>query len=105
MTATRSLGARESTILMRHVLPNAAAPILAYAFSLVGIMIVFASGLSFIGLGVQPPTADWGRMVNEGRLLLSSAPWISLMPGFAIFIVGLAFGLVGAWVDDLVRRR
>jgi len=66
---------------------------------------VFASGLSFLGLGVQPPTADWGRMVNEGRLLLSTQPWLSTLPGLAIFLVGLGFGLVGEWLDDVVGRR
>ncbi len=103
--AARSLGVSERRIFVRHVLPNAASPIIAYAFSLVGIMIVFASGLSFLGLGVQPPTADWGRMVNEGRLLLSSDPWLSTLPGLAIFLVGLGFGLVGEWLDDVVGRR
>jgi peptide/nickel transport system permease protein len=105
VSAARSLGVSERRIFLRHVLPNAASPIISYAFSLVGIMIVFASGLSFLGLGVQPPTADWGRMVNEGRLLLSTDPWLSTLPGLAIFIVGLGFGLVGEWVDDVVGRR
>jgi peptide/nickel transport system permease protein len=105
VNAARSLGVPERQIFLRHVLPNAASPIIAYAFSLVGIMIVFASGLSFLGLGVQPPTADWGRMVNEGRLLLSTAPWLSTLPGLAIFLVGLGFGLVGEWLDDVVGRR
>lgn len=103
--AARATGVSERTIFLRHVLPNAASPIFAYAFSLVGIMIVFASGLSFIGLGVQPPTPDWGRMVNEGRLLLSTQPWVATLPGLAIFVVGLGFGLVGEWVDKVVRRR
>jgi peptide/nickel transport system permease protein len=105
VSAARSLGVPERRIFLRHVLPNAASPIIAYAFSLVGIMIVFASGLSFLGLGVQPPTADWGRMVNEGRLLLSTNPWLSTLPGLAIFLVGLGFGLVGEWIDDVVGRR
>ena len=105
VTAARSLGVPERRIFLRHVLPNAASPIIAYGFSLVGIMIVFASGLSFLGLGVQPPTADWGRMVNEGRLLLSTQPWLSTLPGLAIFLVGLGFGLVGEWLDDVVGRR
>jgi peptide/nickel transport system permease protein len=105
VTAARSLGVSERRIFLDHVLPNAASPIIAYAFTLVGIMNVFASGLSFLGLGVQPPTADWGRMVNEGRVLLSTDPWLSTFPGLAIFFVGLGFGLVGEWLDDLVGRR
>jgi peptide/nickel transport system permease protein len=103
--AARSLGARDWTLLVRHVLPNAASPILAYAFTLVGLMIVFASGLSFIGLGVQPPSPDWGAMVNGGRLYLATAPWLAIAPGAAILVVGLAFGQVGVWVDDVLGGR
>jgi peptide/nickel transport system permease protein len=103
--AARSVGVRETTIFLRHVLPNAASPILAYASSLIGIMIVFACGLSFIGVGVQPPNPDWGQMVNQGRLLLENAPWVAAVPGFAILIVGLGFGRVGEWIDDEVGRR
>jgi peptide/nickel transport system permease protein len=105
VSASRSLGARESSLFLRHVMPNAASQVIAYAFSLVGIMIVFAAGLSFIGLGVQPPTADWGRMVNDGRLLLSNAPWVATFPGLAIFAVGLSFGFIGDWVEKAVERR
>lgn len=104
VTAARSLGVSDSRLFIRHVLPNAASPIIAYSFSLVGIMIVFASGLSFIGLGVQPPLADWGRMVNDGRLLLPTDPWLATLPGLAIVAVGMGFGLVGEWVDQIVRR-
>jgi len=103
--AARSVGVRETTIFLRHVLPNAASPMLAYASSLIGIMIVFACGLSFIGVGVQPPNPDWGQMVNQGRLLLENAPWVAAVPGFAILIVGLGFGRVGEWIDDEVGRR
>ncbi len=105
VTAARSAGVRGRTIFLRHVLPNAASPILAYATSLIGIMIVFAAGLSFIGLGVQPPDADWGRMVNEGRLMLANGPWVATAPGFAILLTGLGFGLIGEWADDRLKRR
>ena len=103
--AARSLGAPRWFILLRHIMPNALAPTLAYAFPLVGIMVVFGAGLSFVGLGVQPPTADWGRMVNEGRIILATAPHVATLPGLAIFIVGLGFILVGDWVQRLLGRR
>ena len=103
--AARSLGAPRWFILLRHIVPNALGPTLAYAFPLVGIMVVFGAGLSFVGLGVQPPTADWGRMVNEGRVILATAPHVSTLPGLAIFIVGLGFILVGDWVQRLLARR
>ena len=102
--AARSLGAPRWFILLRHIAPNALGPTLAYAFPLVGIMVVFGAGLSFVGLGVQPPTADWGRMVNEGRVILATAPHVSTLPGLAIFIVGLGFILVGDWVQRLLAR-
>ncbi len=103
--AARSLGAPRWFILLRHIVPNALGPTLAYTFPLVGIMVVFGAGLSFVGLGVQPPTADWGRMVNEGRVILATAPHVSTLPGLAIFIVGLGFILVGDWVQRLLARR
>lgn len=105
VAAARSLGVKERWIFLRHVLPNAAPPVIAYTFSLVGIMIVFAAGLSFIGLGVQPPAPDWGRMVNEGRLVLPIAPWVSTAPGLAIFLVGLSFGVVGDALDRRLKHR
>lgn len=103
--AARSLGAPRWFILLRHIVPNALGPTLAYAFPLVGIMVVFGAGLSFVGLGVQPPTADWGRMVNEGRVILATAPHVSTLPGLAIFVVGLGFILVGDWIQRLLARR
>jgi peptide/nickel transport system permease protein len=100
--SARSLGASERFILFRHIMPNAIGPTLAYSFPLVGIMIVFGAGLSFVGLGVQPPTADWGRMVHEGRIILGTSPHVSTFPGLAIFLVGLGFILVGDWVKRLI---
>ncbi len=100
--AARSVGVPSIRILLRHVVPNTVTPVLAYALPLIGIMIVFGSGLSFIGLGIQPPTPDWGRMVNEGRTVLATSPFVPTFPSFAIFLLGLGFILVGDWLENLL---
>lgn len=105
VVAARSIGARNYSILLRHIVPNTLSPVIAYAIPLIGIMIVFGSGLSFIGLGVPPPKADWGRMVNESRTILSTSPYLATLPGLAIFLLGLGFNLMGDWVDELLDPR
>ena len=76
------------------------APVIVYVTTLIGLMIVVGSGLSFLGLGVQPPVADWGEMVSEGRVVLRKAPHVTLFPGLAILLVSLSFNFVG---DGLQR--
>ena len=100
--AARSTGAGRPRVILRHIAPNSLGPTLAYAFPLVGIMVVFGAGMSFIGLGVQPPAADWGRMVNEGRVILATSPHVATVPGLAIFVLGLGFVLVGDFIDRIV---
>ncbi len=105
--ASRSLGASTASILVRHVLPNAFPPVLAYSTTLVGMMMVLSSGLSFLGLGVQPPTADWGAMVRDAKDVLSVAPWLSTFPGLLILLAALAFNYLGDGLSDALdpRRR
>jgi peptide/nickel transport system permease protein len=98
--ASRSLGATDLRIITRHVLPNAFPSVLVYATTLVGMMIVLASGLSFLGLGVQPPTADWGVMVKDGKDVLQVDPWVSTLPGLMILLLALAFNFVGDGLRD-----
>lgn len=100
--AARAVGVSSPRIFLRHIVPNTITPVLAYALPLIGIMIVFGSGLSFIGLGIQPPTPDWGRMVNEGRTVLATSPFVPTFPGLAIFLLGLGFILVGDWLESLL---
>jgi peptide/nickel transport system permease protein len=103
--AARAGGARETTTLLRYVLPNTLAPVIVYATTLIGMMMVLGSALSFLGLGVQPPTADWGLMISEGRTVLRRAPHITIFPGIMIVLVALAFGFVGDGLRDALDPR
>jgi len=98
--ACRALGASEVRIITRHVLPNAFPSVLVYATTLVGMMMVLAAGLSFLGLGVQPPTPDWGVMVRDGKDVLPVNPWVSTLPGLMILLLALAFNYVGDGLRD-----
>jgi peptide/nickel transport system permease protein len=97
--AARAAGASSSRILTRHVLPNSIAPAIVKASLDVGQVLLVITGLSFLGLGAQPPAAEWGAMVTVGRKFLFDAWWYPTMPGLAIFVTSLSFNLVG---DELV---
>ena len=103
--AARAAGGAPMTIMLRYVLPNVFSPVVVYATTLMGLMIVVGSGLSFLGLGVQPPTADWGAMVAEGRVVLRRAPHVTILPGCAILVVSLAFNFLGDGVRDALDPR
>ncbi len=103
--AGRGLGARDPRLLLRHVLPNVLPPLLVYASTLVGMMIVASAGLSFLGLGVQPPTPDWGVMVGNGRLVLYRAAHVVTIPGIVIVVVALAFNFVGEGLREALNPR
>ena len=100
--AARASGARNHQIVWHHVLPNMLPPVLAYGVSLIGLQIVFGAGLSFIGLGVQPPDADWGKMIEEGRDSLQFAPWVAAFPGLCIFAIAIAFNVIADSVRDVL---
>ncbi|MFW0785678.1 ABC transporter permease [Gordonia sp. CPCC 206044] len=104
--ASIGLGASSWTILRSEILPNVGATIIVYWTSLIGILIVLASSLSALGIGVQPPTPDWGRMVAEGaKVLISGSPFVAIVPGVAILIVGLAFNWLGDGLRDVLDPR
>jgi peptide/nickel transport system permease protein len=98
--AARALGASHGRILGRHVLVNAVPAIIVQGTLLLGQTILIESGLSYLGLGVQPPTPSWGNMVVEGRQFLGSAWWVSTFPGMAIFATVLGFNLFGDGLRD-----
>ena len=92
--AARATGAPTISILWRHVLANVVSPVFVYASTLVSIGILLASGLSFLGLGVSPPTADWGLMLSTLRQSIYVQPIVCALPGIAILITSVAFNLV-----------
>jgi peptide/nickel transport system permease protein len=98
--AARALGAPDRRIMVRHILPNSMAPIIVYGTMIIGGAILTEAALSFLGLGVQPPTPSWGLMLSEARAYLFSAPWLMLFPGFAILTTVLAFVLLGDGLRD-----
>jgi len=103
--AARAMGAHTPAITLRHILPNAVTPVLVQASLDVGTVILATTGLAFLGLGTQPPAADWGLMIEDGRALLRSAWWASTFPGLAIFVTVLAFNLVGDALRDVFDPR
>lgn len=103
--ACQALGATNTRILVRHVLPNSLAPVIVLATLRTAASILTAAGLSFLGLGVQPPTPEWGAMISEGRTYIVTAPWTSIFPGLAIFITVLSFNLLGDGLNDVLNPR
>ncbi len=103
--AARALGFGRTRIILRHVIPNVLAPVIVAATLGIGNTIVLEAGLSFLGLGVQPPTPSWGSMVSDGRNVLINAWWVSTFPGLAIVLVVLAFNLVGDGLRDALDPR
>jgi peptide/nickel transport system permease protein len=104
----RARGASDLRIMSRHVLPNAIAPVLVQASALMGVAILAEAALSFIGLGVQPPTPSLGLMLSEGRSYMGDAPWLVIGPGFGILLAVLGFNLLGDGLPqalDPFRRR
>lgn len=103
--AAKVAGATSRQIIVGQILPNSLAPVLAYGTSLAGSMVVFGAGISFIGLGIQPPQADWGRMINDGREVLDLHPHVSTLPGLAIFVLAAGFNFLGDGLRDLLDPR
>ena len=103
--AARAGGASNWAIVSRYVFPNVVAPVIVYTTTLMGLMIVLGSALGFLGFGVQPPIADWGTMVEEGRVVLRKAPHVTIFPGLAIVTTALAFGFIGDGLRDALDPR
>jgi ABC-type dipeptide/oligopeptide/nickel transport system permease subunit len=103
--AARALGAGNGRIIVRHVLRNSMTPVLVHGTLSIGVSILLAAGLGFLGLGVQSPTAEWGTMLGEGRQFIFSAPHLTTFPGIAIFLAILAFNLLGDGLRDALDPR
>jgi peptide/nickel transport system permease protein len=103
--AARALGASDNRVMWQHVLPNALAPVIVQTTLNVGTAIIDTAGLSFLGLGTQPPTPDWGNMLSAGRSYVIDSPWIATFPGLAILVTVLAFNLMGDALRDAFDPR
>jgi peptide/nickel transport system permease protein len=105
VTAARALGATDLRILVRELLPNVTLPLLAFFLLAVAVTIVVEGALSFLGLGVPPPTASWGSMIGEGRENLDIAPWLAFLPAGFMFLTVLSFNIVGDTLRALTDPR
>jgi ABC-type dipeptide/oligopeptide/nickel transport system permease subunit len=103
--AARSLGASDARIIFRHILPNLVAPIIVYTTLLIPTNILFEAALSFLGVGVQPPTASWGAMIADAITIFDTAWWYMTFPGVALLLTVLAFNLIGDGLQDALNPR
>ena len=103
--AARSIGASNWTIVMRHIFPGTIAAVVVYFSLRIGTSIITAASLSFIGLGAQPPTPEWGAMLNEARADMMTSPHVALFPSLAIFLTVLAFNLLGDGLRDALDPK
>lgn len=101
VVAARAAGASTTHIFATHLLPNLVGPLLVIATLTVGRIILLESGLSFLGIGIQPPTPSWGNMINEGREYLTAEWWLAAIPGMALVLLVLSVGTIGDWLRDL----
>jgi peptide/nickel transport system permease protein len=103
--ASRAIGSPDGRIMWRHVLPNVVPPLLVQTTLQLAVSILTASGLSFLGLGPQPPTPEWGAMLSTGRTYITSNPQLATIPGLAILLVALGFNLLGDGLRDALDPR
>ncbi len=105
VSACKVLGYGQARILLRHVLPNAAGPVLVYWMTDMALAILLGSSLGYLGLGAQPPAAEWGVLIADGKNLFTQAWWVAVFPGFAIVLAGIGFSLVGDGMASLLDVR
>lgn len=103
--SSRALGASDTRIIVRHILPNIMPPLIVQATITIATAIIAEASLSFLGLGLQPPNPSWGSMLNTGKNFMTQAPWMSIFPGSAIFLVVLGFNLLGDGLRDALDPR
>lgn len=102
---SRFMGASTPRVLLRHILPNIIGPIMVVVTLEFGLMVLFEAGLSFLGLGVQPPTPSWGAILSAGRNYVTTAWWIAVFPGLFLFLLILSVNVLGDHVRDVVEGR
>ncbi|MBM6997330.1 ABC transporter permease [Paenibacillus sp. DXFW5] len=105
ITAARAIGMKNSAILLRHILPNSLTPIIVQGTLGIATAIIEAAALGFLGLGAQPPTPEWGKMLSDSRQFIATAPWTVVFPGVSIMLTVLAFNLMGDGLRDALDPR
>jgi peptide/nickel transport system permease protein len=105
ITAARAIGNAPIRIALRHVLPNVAAPIIVQATLAIAAAVIAEASLSFLGLGQQPPAPSWGSMLNTAKNFIDNAPWMAIWPGLSIFMMVIAFNLLGDGLRDALDPR
>ncbi|OUN93532.1 nickel ABC transporter permease subunit NikC [Blautia sp. An46] len=105
ISAARLAGSGTGKIILKHIVPNIVGPVIVTAVLDIGTMMMEIAGLSFLGLGATPPTAEWGSMMSNGRSMLQTSPWVILAPGCAIFLTVMVFNLLGDTVRDILDPR
>ena len=103
--ASRALGASNARIMFREILPNLVAPIIVYSSLLIPLNILLEAALSFLGVGIRPPTASWGQMIADATPIFNTAWWYMVFPGVALVLTVLAFNLVGDGLQDALNPR
>ncbi|GAB1475795.1 ABC transporter permease [Bacillota bacterium] len=103
--AAETIGTSQTTIIFKHIVPNCISPVIIQASMDMGAVILSLSGLSFLGLGAQAPTPEWGLMINTSRNYFMTAPWYSVFPGIAIFITVLSFNLLGDGIREILDPK
>jgi peptide/nickel transport system permease protein len=103
--AGRAMGYTPARIIFRHLLPNAITPAVVYLVTDMALAILLGSSLGYLGLGAQPPAAEWGVQIAEGKNFMTTGWWISVFPGIAIVITGLGFSLIGDGLAEVLRTR
>jgi len=103
--AARIAGFNDRKIIFRHILPNAISPAVVYATSYIVICMLTGASMSFLGLGVEPPTPEWGALMSEGRSYIQIAPWMTIYPGIFLAATGIGFSLLGDGITDFLRTK
>jgi ABC-type dipeptide/oligopeptide/nickel transport system permease subunit len=103
--AARAVGASDRRILLRHILPNSASSLVVLTTMRVGVLVLAGGGLSFIGLGAQPPHPEWGALLASGRDYMDTAPWLAIFPGLCITLTVMGFNLLGDGLRDALDPR
>ncbi|HEU5422315.1 MAG TPA: ABC transporter permease, partial [Nitrolancea sp.] len=101
--AAKAMGMGDVRLILRHLMPNTITTCIVYAMADIALYILLAAALSYLGLGAKPPTPEWGAMITEGQSYMTTAWWMSALPGLAIIVTGIGLSLIGDGLSDILR--